>query len=434
MMKNRQHTQSRSDGETTIVSLDIGTHTIKALMAVVEPDAELTYVSGGEFPSEGIREGIVSVPERARAALIAALDELEVASETRIMTAYVSVGGPLVHSQPARGQMNVARPGQEISRHEVGQVIAQALQQITPDERSEQLHVIPRGYTIDGVSGIPNPEGMVGFELAVDACVVTAPLVVTQNLAHLLMTAGAEPDDLIAGPLAAGESVRAQCESGLPHVVVNIGAQTTGVAVYADGAIWQCDCLPIGGDFITQQMARKLRLSIEDAETLKRRYATCLPSAVADGDLIEMEPINGTEELVPASVLTECAALGAQQLTAALLAQLQKTRRLGLRPAALLLTGGGAELGGLDAQLAGALHIPVMVARPAGLNGAPPMLTRPAFATATGLLLLGAHQRRRRSSTAHGRSASVFDALRRRLYVAFGAGADHAARGRGKGR
>jgi cell division protein FtsA len=414
-MKDRQQSQSGARRARHIVGLDLGSQAIKALMARVEPDGALSFVAGGEFPSEGIREGMVSAPEQASAALVDALEALEQASGTRVLSAYVAVGGSLVRSQATHAQTPVSQPDQEISLREVEQVIGAARSPSAVNARSEQLHVIPRGYSIDGVSGIPNPVGMVGFELAVDTCIVTAPLAVTQNLVRLLNATETAPDDLIAGPLAAGESVRAQAELGLPFAVVDVGAQTTGLAIYADGAIWQCDCLPLGGDAVTRQMAHKLRLSFEIAETLKRRYATCLASHAPEDELIEMEPISGADELLPARLLAEIAADGARELAAALLAQFQRAQRMGVRPAALLLTGGGGELEGLDALLASILRIPVEVARPSELAGAPPPLTRPAFAVATGLLLLGARQRRRVAPRHPTRTAPVIADLRRHI-------------------
>jgi len=412
-MKDRQQRRPGAARAHTIVSLDLGSQTIKALMARIEPDGSLTFVAGGEFPSDGIHEGMVSAPEQASDALSAALAALEQASGSRILSAYVSVGGSLVRSQAARAQTSVTQPDRLISLREVEQVIGAARGAVAANSHSEQLHVIPRGYSIDGVSGIPNPVGMVGFELAVEACIVTAPLAVTQNLVRLLNATETTPDDLIAGPLAAGESVRAQAQLGLPFAVANIGAQTTGVAIYAEGAIYQCDCLPVGGDIITRQMAHKLRLPFDVAEKLKRRYATCLASHAPEDDLIEMEPISGADELLPTRLLAESAADGARELAAALAAPLQRAQRQGARPAVLLLTGGGAELDGLDALLASALRTPTEVARPVELVGAPPPLTRPGYAVVTGLLLLGARQQRRAARRAPVRSAPFMADLRR---------------------
>lgn len=412
-MKDRQQRRTGVGRAQNIVGIDLGSQTIKALMARIEPDGSLTFVAGGEFPSEGIREGMVSAPEQASDALTAALAALEQASGSRILSAYVSVGGSLVRSQATRAKTSVTQPDQQISLREVEQVIGAARGAIEANGRSEQLHVIPRGYSIDGVGGIPNPVGMVGFELVVETCIVTAPLAVTQNLVRLLNATETTPGDLIAGPLAAGESVRAQAQLGLPFAVANVGAQTTGVAIYGEGAIYQCDCLPVGGDTITRQMAHTLRLPFEVAERLKRRYATCLASQAPEDDLIEMEPISGADELLPTHLLAKTAAEGAQELAAAIAAPLQRAQRQGARPATLLLTGGGAELDGLDALLASVLRAPAEVARPAGLVGAPPPLTRPAYAVATGLLLLGARQHRRAAPRATARSAPFMADLRR---------------------
>lgn len=423
-MKDRQHTRRDNGDETIIVSLDLGSKTIKALMAVAEPNGTLTYMSGGEFPSAGIHEGMVSAPEKAEAALIAALDELEAVSQTRILSAFVSVGGPHVRSQTVHGETTISDEHHEISMQDVKLAIAAARQKSARDERSDHLHIIPSAYSIDGVSGVPDPIGMVGFALAVDTCVITAPLTVTQNLARLFNTVGVEPDGLIAAPLAAAESVRGVEATGLPVAVVDIGAQTMGFTLYAENALWQCDSLPIGGDAITRDMAHKLRLPVEVAETLKRRCATCIPSGVDEDELIEMERISGVDELLPAKLLAECAASGAQELASALLPPLQQAQRQRLRPAMLLLTGGGAELNGLDTLLASQLRIPVMVAHPTGIMGVRPELARPAFAVAAGLLLLGARRRRRPTPRPRSTSAPFLDELRR-IFRARGHGAGH---------
>ena len=426
-MKDRQHSRRDNGDERVIVSLDLGSKSIKALMAIVEPDGSLTYLSGGEFPSAGIHEGMVSAPEQAESALAAALNDLEAASQTRILSAFVSVEGPHVRSQTAHGVTPIADEGHVISMQDVKLAIGSAREKIARDQRSDHLHIIPSAYSIDGVSSVPDPVGMVGFELAVDACVITAPLTVTHNLVRLLHAAGVEPDGLVAAPLAAAESVRGKGAAGLPVAVVDIGAQTSGLTIYAENALWQCDGLPIGGDTITRSIAHKLRLPIDVAETLKRSHATCIPSSVGEEKMIEMEPISGLDELLPMRLLAETAASGAQEIAGALLPLLERAQRQHLRPAMLLLTGGAAELDGLDTLLASQLRIPVTVAHPSGVVGVRPELARPAFAVATGLLLLGA--RRQRRPTLRQRPASTpFLGELRRIFGARGHGVAHPPR------
>lgn len=384
--------QAATDGEI-IVGLDLGTQAIKALVAQCEPDGSLTYLAGGEFPSDGIREGMVTHLERAQVAIDAALDDLERASGERILSAAVSVNGPRVRSQITSSKAPVLDPNEGVTMRDVARLVEMARQATPPDEHSGQVHVLPRHYSVDDIGGIQNPVRMFGYDLSLEALIITAPLAVTQNLDRLLSDARVEPLALVASPLAAAESVRGQADIGLPVAVVDLGAQTTGLTLYADGHLAQCDALPLGGDLITREIAMRLRLPFDVAETLKRRYATCLPSQVGDDDLIEMEPLNGEESVLPAKLVAGSAAVGARQLAASLLAQFQRAQRNGRAPAMILLTGGGAELNGLDTLLEAALRIPVQVARPDGLIGAPPPLTRPTFAVATGLLVRGAAKR-----------------------------------------
>src|SRR5690242_2755033 len=133
----------------------------------------------------------------------------------------------------------------------------------------EVIHVIPRGYVVDGQEGIKNPIGMSGFRLEVETHIITGAVSSIHNLIKCVHKARVEIEDLVLEPLASSEAVLAEGETDLGVALVDIGGGTTDVAVFSDGAIWQTAVLPIGGNLITSDIAIGLRLPPGVAEELK---------------------------------------------------------------------------------------------------------------------------------------------------------------------
>lgn len=413
----------------TIVGLDVGSSVITTLIAAVEADGGLAFVAGAETPSRGVRGGVIANVEAATAAISAALDHIEDISGQRIGAAYLSLGGghqssrnavgyaPLYAtddfgqaSQPGarRGRAHAVPPHaptepREVTRADIARAIAAARLAIPADERRETLHVIPRAYAVDDVVGVRNPLGMVGFELGVEIHVVSGAGGACQNLIKCARGARIEPMDLVAGPVAASEGVLGPLgarSEALTVAIADIGAETTDLALYADGTLWRSLTLPVGAASVTRDIASDLRLPIEVAEALKRQYGHADARQIADDDLIELDPFTGRDELTPRRLLAEIVEARVRELADALRQPLLAAHRADVWPETLLLTGGGAQLSGLADLLTDDLHIPTQVTLPQGVRGLPAELTQPSFAVATGLVVWSARHWRQRTATA----------------------------------
>ncbi len=413
----------------TIVGLDVGSSVITTLIADIEPDGALSFVAGAETPSRGVRGGVIANAEAATTAIAAALDHIEDISGQRIGAAYLSLGG--VHqsslntvgyvplgpqddarweSEPGaqRGRANANRAGasaeaREVTRADIARAIAVARRTLPADPRRETLHVIPRAYAVDDVAPVRNPLGMVGYELGVEIHVVSGADGACQNLIRCARGARIEPVDLVAGAVAASEGVLgplAGRDEALTIAIADIGAETTDLALYADGTLWRSLALPVGAASATRDIASDLRLPIKVAEALKRQYGHADARQIGADDLIELQPFTGRDELTPRRLLAEIIEARMRELADALREPLLAARRAEVWPDALLLTGGGARLAGLADLFTDDLRVPTQVAMPQGVHGLPVELAQPSFAVATGLAVWGARQWRRRAATA----------------------------------
>lgn len=416
----------------TIVGLDVGSSTIATLIAMVEPDGGLSFVAGAETPARGMRGGQIANVEAVTAAIGAALDHVEQISGQRIGAAYLNLSGahlrsrnyvgyaPLTAPEPTLAQRDQPGGGaprqrprlaataglpaapREVTRADIAQAITAARVAMPSEERRETLHIIPRAYAVDDIVGVRNPLGMVGFELGVEIHVVTAAEGACRNLINCAHGARIEPVDLVAAPLAASEGILGPLSArseALTLAIADLGAETTDLAIYADGTLWRSLTLPIGAASVTRDIATDLRLPTEIAEALKRRYGYAEARLIAEDDLIELQPFTQRDELTPRHLLAEIIEARLRELADALREPLIAARRADVWPEALILTGGGAQLSGLAELLADDLRLPTQIALPQGVRGLPAELTTPSFAVATGLVVWGARQWRQTAAT-----------------------------------
>ena len=375
--------------ERVIVGIDVGTTKICVLVGELDRDGKMNIVGVGTCPSQGLRRGVVVNIEETVTSIAAALDRAERLSGKKITTAYVGIAGNHISSENSKGFVAISPSHRDIMQNDISRAIEVARAIAIPANR-EVIHVIPRGYVVDGQEGIKNPIGMSGFRLEVEAHIITGAVSSIHNLIKCVHKAGVEIEDLVLEPLASSEAVLEDGETDLGVALADVGGGTTDVAVFSDGAIWQSVVLPIGGNLITSDIAIGLRLPFGVAEELKVTYGHCDPATIADDDMIDLAQfMPGTNDLVPRKLLAEIIQARVEELFEMVHEEIKKSGYDGLLPAGLVLTGGTAELPGI-LELAGqTLDLPARIASPLGLYGLADSISRPAYATAVGLLMWG---------------------------------------------
>jgi cell division protein FtsA len=400
--------------ENFLVACDIGSSKICVLIGEQNARASLDVIGKGASVNRGTRKGNIVNVDSTIEAIKRAAEEAEIMAGVQISRAWVGVSGSNVRSFNSRGVVAVSGREREIGADDVTRVIDAARGVQIPQDH-EVVHVVPRDFTVDGQDGVGDPVGMVGSRLEADVHVVTAPVAVTQNIVTCMNKAGIEVVQLVLEQFAAAEAVLTPDEKELGIVLVDVGGGTTEVAVYQRGSIAHTAVLPIGGDHFTNGLAVVLRAPITDAERIKKKYGCALRSAVAEDEMVEVPMVGGrAPKLCPRTTLAEILQPRAEELLGLIREDLQ---RLGLDKeirSGVVLTGGGAELEGLVEVAEGIFEGPVRRGVPSGVGGLVDVVSRPEWATATGLLLYGHRQKpkRRRSEGLSRITSSVARAFR----------------------
>ena len=375
--------------EAVLVGIDVGTTKVVALIGEVGRDGGVTIIGKGAVPASGLRKGVVVNIDQTVHSITAAVEKAERHSGWKIDRAFVSVGGQHVDGLNSPGQVAVAGARREVTQEDVNRSIEVARAVSIPSTR-EVLHVVPRGYTVDGQEGVMNPLGMSAVRLEVETHIVTASATAVQNLTKCVTAAGVKIDELVAGGLASAEAVLSPTERDLGVAVADIGAGTTELTLFADGSPFHTAVLPVGGANVTNDIAIGLKTSLQVAESLKIDHGTC--------DVSGLDP----DEVISVTVLGDEAGRTVERMEVCRIieARMRETYEMlrteilaaapGLLPAGLVLTGGGAQLGGAAVLGREILEMPVRVAAATEVGGLVDGILEPQYSTAIGLLLWGA--------------------------------------------
>ncbi len=370
--------------EEIVVGIDVGTTKVCTLVGRVEDDKSIRILGVGIEPSEGIKKGVIVDLAAASQAITRSVEKAESTSGLEITSALVSMAGAHVSSVNSRGA--VAVNGNVIEQYDVAHALDQARAVAIPHDR-EIIHIIQRGFTVDGQDGIRNPAGMHGYRLEVEAHIITASAATGDNLRQCVGAAGVEVQQFVLNPLASGEVVLTDQERQMGVAVCDIGGGTTDLAIYVNGDVWHTMVLAVGGNHITQDIAHGLRLSLQQAEDVKKQHGYAVRTGVGSEEYFAIRPFGEDRPVqINRQDLAHIIEARVAEIFSLTLQEIKRSGYDGLLPAGMVLTGGTSALPGIKRVASDVLHMPVRTAQPENLTGLVDRLNSPAYSTGVGLL------------------------------------------------
>jgi cell division protein FtsA len=379
--------------EEIIVGIDVGTTKVCTLVGRVEDDKSIRILGVGIEPSEGIKKGVIVDLGAASQAITRSVKKAESTSGLEITSALVSIAGAHVSSVNSRGA--VAVNGNSIEKYDIEHALDQARAVAIPYDR-EIIHVIQRGFSVDGQDGIRNPKGMHGYRLEVESHIITASAATVDNLRQCVGAAGVEIQQFVLNPLASGEVVLTEQERQMGVAVCDIGGGTTDLAIYVNGDVWHTMVLAVGGNHVTQDIAHGLRLPFPQAEDVKKQQGYAVRAEVGAEEYFSIRPFGEDRPVqINRKELAHIIEARVDEIFSLTLQEIKRSGYDGLLPAGMVLTGGASALPGIKRIASDVLDLPVRVAGPENLLGLVDRLNSPAYSTSVGLLrwIMSMHDR-----------------------------------------
>jgi cell division protein FtsA len=373
-----------------IVGLDLGTTNTTAVVTEIGVDAQPVIMGIGTAPSRGLRKGAVVNPEAAVDSIRRAVEEAERMSGLDIESVYVSMSGTLLRGLNNRGVVAVTNPDRRITPSDIRRVIETA-SVITLAGGQEIIDVQPQEYVVDGQDGIADPVNMLGTRLGVAVHIITGPITVRQNVVTAVNRAGLLVSDVVLEPIAAAEAVLTDDEREYGSVVINIGGETTSLAIYQRGAVQHTAIYPLGGSHFTNDIAYGLRTPIPEAERIKRDYG-CVLASLAAGSANHTIDVPSGPQRPPRALSWEILCEIMQSRAEEIFNHIHdEIRRAGFErqfSSGVILTGGSALLRGVTDLAERIFDCPARLGDPMGVSGLTEEINSPIYATAIGLVLV----------------------------------------------
>ncbi len=376
-----------------VAVLDVGVSKVVCLAARrdpvldLHPERPLRVLGIGQQTAPAIASGKPADFDACARAIEVAIEEAAAMAGAPIKRVAACYSGPDVTARIVRGAVRVR--GKVITSRDL-EAVMRAAMQAAPTPQLSFLHIEPLRYVIDDNEHVIDPLGHAGRMLAVEACAVTAPTDALNALRGCISLAGAEVEDIMAGPKAASLAVLTPEEREAGVLLVDLGAGSIGLAVVAGEGLLHVESVAAGGVRLTRDLALKLETTFAAAERVKLAFgavggacdplqAVQAPKLGLDGRLEAATTLRG----VIADTLTP-------RLVEMLLQARERLARAGFSGAAgpqrAVLVGGGAMIPGMRDVAAEALGMPVRIGRPFELCGFDHGEAGPAYAAAAGLL------------------------------------------------
>ena len=339
-----------------IVALEIGSSKI---VGAIAEKTSAGYLSVKHLQEErhlnSVRYGIVQNVENIKSSINRIVKNLEGMVDGRITKVYMGVSGRSLHSSVSEVNRSVGST-EPITSELIDRIIHDATS--TPIRNHDTVDIVPRAYYVDKVE-TTNPVGQFGSSIKIKVNLIVAKPALKLNL-NRLMTFGIPVKDYIVTPLAVAENILTDSDRELGCMLVDMGAETTTVTIYKNGALIYLNTLPLGGRNLTRDVMNGLNVLEETAENVKKNINNPLdPSNVSD---VTIEGLSAREaaNYIAARTGEIIANINQQLADAGVSADSIQS---------IVLIGGGAHLGGLQQKLEETIKIKVRMGQnPVTLN------------------------------------------------------------------
>lgn len=372
-----------------LVGIDIGTTKTTAIVGEVT-DTGIDIIGIGTSPAKELRKGVVVNIESTVEAIKKAVEEAEHMSGCRINSAYVGIAGSHIKGQNSLGI--VAVKGREVGEDDVQRAIEASKAIAIPVDR-EILHTLPQNYVVDGQDGIRDPVGMSGVRLEAKVHIVTGAAASIQNIVKSVNRVGLDIEDIVLEQLAASEAVLSSDEKDLGVALIDIGGSNAGIAIFSEGSIKHTAILPVGGNYLTSDIATGLRTPFNEAEKIKIKYGCALTSMIPKEETIEVPGVGGRDAReVSRQILGRIIEPRMEEILNMVSKEIVRSGFEDLLAAGVVVTGGTSLLNGINELAEQIFDMPVRKGIPVGIGGLADVVNSPAYATGVGLIFYGSRQ------------------------------------------
>ena len=372
----------------TVLAIDIGSTKICAVIAEIEDNETISITGAGTTKAQGLKKGSITNIELASRSIKSAVEDAKRVSGANVTSAIVSISGAYTKSLNSNGIVNIQ--SKEVSFEEIKRVMHTSLYNANIPNEYEVLHALPFNFKVDEQDYIEDPLGMNASRLEVETHIITTQKSNLNNLKKAVKGAGVEVENIVLNSYASAIATLNEDERELGAAVIDMGGNTSNIAIYSGNSIRYNEYLGVGSNHVTSDLSMALHTPLNAADKVKLNYGSLLTPS---NDLIEL-PIIGDEDTTHEVSLEVVHNVIFARVEETLMILAQFIEKSGLKEqigAGVVLTGGFSKMEGIrDLAIATFGSMPVRLAKPREMNGLFDSLREPEYSSAIGLIMYAA--------------------------------------------
>ena len=387
---------SKNKSYNLSVGIDIGSSKICcAIGQTNNSNTKIKLLGLAITKSSGIKKGVVTDRDKLIETIEKVLIDAEIMANIKVKSAYLSITGEHIRSINTQAAVALNRINgvagniieRSIEQADIQQVLDLA-QAISLPVDKDILHTIPQEYIVDNLEDIKNPLGMMGRRLEARVHLITAASTVINNLISCVEELGINVDGLVFQPVASAIAALENDEMDLGVTLLELGSNTTTIAVYHGSALRHSATIPIGSDSITNDIAVMLQISKKEAEKIKINYASAKSSKSSNELKIKYHPNQeANAKTISEKEVSEYVEARMQEILQMITREISRADIKDPLTYGIVTTGGGAELRNLSSLIEESLNVKVRIGKPNRIEGAEEIANNPKYNTVLGLLL-----------------------------------------------
>ncbi len=390
-----------------IAVLDVGTTKIACLVLRFDPidhidtadvvgslagQSRFRVIGAATTRSRGMEFGESRALQETERAIRTAVQSAQKMAKVRVDHIILSFAGGKPRSYGLAGQIDI--DGREVEEADVARVMSACDVPDVGDER-DTLHAQPVNFALDHRSGLGDPRGQIGHNLACDMHLLTVDALAVRDLVHCVTRCDLDVAGIASSGYVAGLASLVEDEQELGAACVDMGGGSTSVSIFMKKHMIFADTVRLGGDHVTNDISKGLQVPLSVAERIKTFHGGVVATGMDDREMIEIGGDTGDWErdrrTASRAELIGIMRPRVEEILEEVRARLDAAGFEHLPSQQIVLTGGGSQIPGLDGLAPKILGQRVRIGRPLRVQGLPQAATGAPFSASVGLCLFAAN-------------------------------------------
>ncbi|GAB3501755.1 cell division protein FtsA [Emticicia fontis] len=389
-----------------IVGIDIGSTKICAVAGIMDEVGKVKILDIVEEPTQRgrVSNGTVVNLEFTAKDIDRILNILSDKAEINISNVIVNISGENVEGKAHQSFLTRDDSRSTIRKEEIERLAVDIRKSFRPTAGNVIIHTFPQEFIVDRAIVPDNPVGRFGITLGGNFFLISTPNDPHLALRRTIESVGVKVQNnhrfiplkivhTLFTPLADAMAVLSEIDRKLGVAVVNIGGDTTEIAIFHESGLRHISVIPFAGKSITNDLVKAFQILPDHAEKLKLIMGAIPPDEVGKNDIIKIPGVEGLpdKEIVAqnVSIIIE---ERVKELASMVMAEIMHSGYDGQLISGVVLTGGTSNIAMIKevfTKVTNGMNIRVgNTVRNIGQT-AVAKITDPKYATVVGLVLSG---------------------------------------------